>query len=120
MPKVLVQVSMILQTTGQRVKSIACFNLVPRVLRLFGQWLVAKRDFADFCSKTMQAVQEQPIFFFSNYPEPLLATNHWPKILRTLVRDCTGSDLMLGKRYATDRERCVKKDRKLRFQGNDC
>ena len=42
----------------------------------------------DFCGKTMQAVlgsaNRLKIEIFSNCPESLLATNHWPKSLRTL------------------------------------
>ena len=48
-------------------------NLVPRVLRLFGQQLVVRRDSGeldfllpqDFSGKTMQAVTEQPIKKFN-------------------------------------------------------
>ena len=67
----------------------------PRVLRLFGQQLVTRRDsreleflfLQDFCRKTMQTVTGQPIKkfnFFSNSPESLLAPTRWPKSLRTL------------------------------------
>ena len=45
-------------------------NLAPRILRFFGQGLVARRDWGtgllvlkDFCGKTMQAVTRQPILF---------------------------------------------------------
>ena len=65
-------------------------NLVPRVFRLFGQWLVARRDSGELefylnligCSVTTYIVlpQKSPQRSLGS----LLATNRWPKILRTL------------------------------------
>ena len=69
-------------------------NLAPRVLRLFGQGLDARRDSGvlEFYYRRISAVKQwkplreanQKIKFFSNSPESLLATNRWPKSLKTL------------------------------------
>ena len=69
-------------------------NLVPRVLRLFGRLLDTRRDSGvlEFYYWRISAVKQcKPLWGsqskhlnFSNFPEPLLATNHWPKSLRTL------------------------------------
>ena len=79
------------QSDSLPTDGIRC-NLVPRVLRLFGQRLVTRRDSGELefyyrrISAVMQAVTRKPIktFNFSNSPESFLATNRWSKNLGTL------------------------------------
>ena len=73
-------------------------NLVPRVLRLSGQWVGSRRDSGvlEFYYRRISAVKQwkllrnlysaanQKIQIFSNSLESFLATNRWPKSLRTL------------------------------------
>ena len=67
-------------------------NLLPRVLRLFGQRVGARRDSGEleyiyFCGKTMQAVTGQPnkkLKQNSTSTESLLAPTRRPKSLRIL------------------------------------
>ena len=62
----------------------ALWAVVSRQERLWGTGILLPQD---FCVKTMQAFTGQPIKKFkqnSNSLESLLATNHWPKSLRTL------------------------------------
>ena len=85
-------------------------NLVPRVLRLSGQWVGARRDSGEleFYYCRISAVKEwkllrslyraaiKKISIFLNSPESLLATNRWPKSLRTLGTRlvCCSSDIV--------------------------
>ena len=82
-------------------------KLASRVLRLFGQWLVAKRDsgvpkFLQLRISTVKrkekenrtvtgqlikinkSINQQKNYIFSISSESLLATNRWPKFPRTL------------------------------------
>ena len=69
-------------------------NLVPRVFRLFGQRLVPRRDSGEleFYYRRISAVKQcKPLrssqskhLNKSSSPESTLATNCWPKTLRTL------------------------------------
>ena len=73
-------------------------NLVPRVLRIFDQRLIARRDSGvlEFYYRRISAIkQRRPLqslyraanqIFFSNSPESLLAPTRWPKSLRTLCK----------------------------------
>ena len=78
---------------------IPSYNLVTRLLRLFGQRLVTRRDsgvtgifsLQDFCGETMQ-VKDRAIvgqlmkkFVCFSFPQSLSwRPPHWPKSLRTL------------------------------------
>ena len=67
-------------------------NLVARVLRLFGQQLVARRDSGEleFYYHRISAVKQyKAVYGAANQkifriPQSLLSTNRWPKSLRTL------------------------------------
>ena len=69
-------------------------SLVPRVLRLFGQWVGTRRDSGvlEFCYRRISAVKQCKLLqdsqskslIFSDSPESLLAPTHWPKSQRTL------------------------------------
>ena len=59
--------------------------LWPAVVRQEKLWGTGILLLQDVCSKTMQAVTEQPINFFSNSLGSLLATYCWSKSLRSLV-----------------------------------
>ena len=75
------------------------FVQVPRVLRLFGQRLVARRDSGvlEFYYRRISAVKQSGLyraaneknFFFSNSPESLLAPTRLPK--KKLARSVNGN-----------------------------
>ena len=98
-------------------------NLVPRVLRLYGQRFVARRGSGelefyyrrDFFGKTMQTVTGQPMkkINFFRILQSLLAPTRWQKSLRTL-----GTILNFDKnncRSADERFRAVSSVGKLSF-----
>lgn len=68
-------------------------NLIPRILRLFGQRLVARRDsvLLEFFHRRIST--NQKVYFVNTiFLESLLTTNRWSRSLRTLGTTLTGSE----------------------------
>ena len=59
-------------------------NLVPRVLRLFGQRVGARRDSGWLPHDSLHCLTADSCGNKIPVPQSLLATNCWPKSLRTL------------------------------------
>ena len=71
-------------------------NLIPRILRLFGQKLVARRDsvLLECFHRRISANQKSFFFVVTTISlESLLRTNRWSKSLRTLGAILTGPEL---------------------------